>query len=254
MAVEKMVPEKQINEFVTELRRAAGQNLDAVILYGSAAGGEFHAGFSDVNLLCLLREISFANLAALTPAVERWTRKHPAPLLMTRQEVERSADVFAIEWLDMKQHHRALFGEDVLQGLTVSMHLHRAQVEYELREKLLLLRQQVLQAANHKQRLWELLLQGLPSFTTLFRHALIALGRPAPNSKRETLQFLAQRIEFDPSSFAQLLDIREGHLKREIVDVKDLCGRVLVAVEQVTAAVDTMLDSARPDSGAPRSE
>src|ERR1700685_3669285 len=87
------VPEKQINEFLTRLRQAAGENLESVILYGSAAGGEFHPEFSNVNLLCVLRESSSARLSALAPAVAWWTRhKHPAPLVLTRQELERSAD------------------------------------------------------------------------------------------------------------------------------------------------------------------
>jgi len=136
-----MVPEKQINEFVTRLREAAGDNLQSVILYGSAASGEFHPGFSNVNLLCLLRETSFSALNALAPAVKWWTRqKHHAPLLLTREELERSTDVFSIEYLDMQQHHKVLFGDDVLSALSIPMHLHRAQLEYELQEKLILLR------------------------------------------------------------------------------------------------------------------
>ncbi len=58
-----MVPEKQINEFVDRLRQAAGENLQSVILYGSAAGGEFHPEFSNVNLLCILRDTSFPGSA-----------------------------------------------------------------------------------------------------------------------------------------------------------------------------------------------
>src|SRR5580698_9844538 len=131
-----MVPEKQINEFVTRLRAASGENLLSVILYGSAADGEFHPEFSNVNLLCVLRETTFATLAAMAPAVEWWTRqKHHAPLVLTREEMERSTDVFSIEFLDMKQRHRVLFGADILASLKIPMHLHRAQLEYELREK-----------------------------------------------------------------------------------------------------------------------
>ena len=136
-----MVPEKQINEFVSRLRVAAGANLQSVILYGSAADGEFHPDFSNVNLLCILRESSFAALTAIASAVEWWTKqKHHAPLVLTERRIERSADVFSIEMLDMQQRHRLLFGDDVLSGLQVPMHLHRAQLEYELREKLILLR------------------------------------------------------------------------------------------------------------------
>ena len=82
------------------------------------------------------------------------------------------------------------------------MHLHRAQVEYELREKLILLRQRLMLAAGKERELWELLLRSLPAFATLIRHALIALGDAAPRTKREAIQALATRIPFDPSAVA----------------------------------------------------
>jgi hypothetical protein len=123
------------------------------------------------------------------------------------------------------------------------MNLHRAQVEYELREKLILLRQRLLLAAGDKSKLWELLLSSLPAFATLFRHVLITLGDAKPGSKREAIQALSNRIKFDPSAFLQLLDIREQKINRKQLDVSDVFTRYLAAVEQATAAVDTMLDS-----------
>jgi hypothetical protein len=239
-----MVVEKQLDEFVNRMRQAAGQNLQGVILYGSAAAGEFQSEFSHLNLLCLLRETSFASLAAIAPAAKWWQgKKHPAPLVMTREELERSADVFAIEVLDMQQHHRVLLGQDVLAGLHIPMHWHRAQVEYELREKLILLRQRLLEAAGRDARLWELLLQSVAAFATLFRHALIALGDVTPRRKREAVQALAARIPFDPSAVMQLLDVREYKVNRSQFDVQEVFTRYLAAVQQVVSAVDTMLDA-----------
>jgi predicted nucleotidyltransferase len=244
-----MVAEKQINEFISRLREVSGENLQSVILYGSAADGEFHPEFSNVNLLCILRESSFATLTALAPAVEWWTRqKHHAPLVLTREELERSTDVFSIELLDMQQRHRLLFGDDVLSGLHIPMHLHRAQLEYELREKLILLRERLLLAAGDKKRLWELLLGSLSTFTTLFRHGLIALGETPPKAKREAVQALAARIPFDASAFLQLLDIREHKAQAKQFVVTDVFSRYLTAVQQVTAAVDRMLDTPAPSS------
>jgi predicted nucleotidyltransferase len=240
-----MVPEKQIDDFITRLRQAAEDNLQSVVLYGSAATGEFHDDFSNVNLLCILREASFAKVAALAPAVEWWSRKQRhAPLVLTREELERSADVFSIELLDMQQRHRVLFGEDPLSGLNIPMHLHRAQLEYELREKLILLRERLLLHAGSEPRLWELLLGSFSAFATLFRHSLIALGEVAPHSKREVMQALATRIQFDPSAFLELLDIREHKADRKQFNVKDIFGRYLEAVQRITSAVDTILDSA----------
>src|SRR5437899_3011133 len=246
---DNMVPQQQINDFVIRLQQAAGTNLQSVILYGSAATAEFVAEFSDVNLLCILGETSFPALAKVAPVMEWWNKKkHPTPLVMTLEELSRSADVFAIELLDMREHHRVLLGNDVLKGLSVPMHLHRAQVEYELKEKLILLRQRLLSAAGDKSKLWELLLSSLPAFATLFRHVLITLGDPKPGSKREAIQTLSNRIKFDPSAFLQLLDIREHKIERKELDVTDVFARYLAAVEQATSAVDTMLDSSGPGS------
>jgi hypothetical protein len=244
-----MVPEKQIAEFIGRMRQAAGENLQSVILYGSAADGEFHPKFSNVNLLCVLRDASFGALQAVAPAVKWWTRqKHHAPLLLAREELERSADVFSIELLDMQQQHRMLYGEDVLQGLPIPMRLHRAQLEYELREKTILLRQRLLLASGNKNRLWELLLGSLSAFATLFRHVLVAMGDLAPKTRREGIQTLASRIPLDPSALLQLLDIRETKADRKQLDVSDVARRYLTAVQQVTAAVDKMPDSTGPGS------
>src|SRR5581483_388410 len=190
-----MIAEKQIAEFLSRMRQAAGENLQSVILYGSGADGEFHPNYSNVNLLCVLRETSFAALNDLAPAVHWWTRKkYHVPLLLTRDELKRSADVFSIELLDMREQHRVLYGEDVFEGLTIPMRFHRVQLEYELREKTILLRERML---------------------------------------------LARLIQLDPSAFLQLLDIREKKVDHKRLDVNDVAGRYLTAVQQITAAVDT---------------
>ena len=219
----------------------AGANLDSVILYGSAANGEFQKDFSNVNLLFIVRDTSLPSLRALSKAVRSWVREQPAPLIMTRAELERSTDVFSIELLDMKQHHRVLFGDDVVSGLEIPMSQHRIQVEYELREKLILLRQRATVANDDKQML-QLLVESVPSFSTLFRHALIALRQPASSSRREAITQLAALLKFEPSAFQTVLDVREKKIDAKKLDIQDLCSRYLSAVERVATAVDQALE------------
>jgi predicted nucleotidyltransferase len=240
-----MVPEKLIDDFVERMRAAAGTNLLAVILYGSAAAGDYVAEHSDVNLLCVLRETSYAAIEALAPAVAWWEKqKHRPPLLLSAEEMRRSADVFSIEFLDMRRHYRVLWGDDVLQTLEIPMRGHRAQVEYELREKTILLRQRLLAVAGNSDAKWELLLRSLPAFGTLFRHTLIALGDAGAGSKREAAAALAGKLGIDASVFGELLDVRERKKDRKSTNVDEIFARYLKLVEQVTAAVDKMLDPA----------
>jgi len=241
---ENAVPEKQIGDFVNQLREAAGPNLESVVLYGSAVSGEYDAEYSNVNLLVILKETSYSRLLALAPVVAKWTaQKRHAPLLITREELERSADVFSIELIDMQQQHRVLHGPDPIASLQIPRHLHRAQLEYELREKLILLRQRLLIEARETKRTWELLLRSLPAFTTLFRHALILQGQPVPATKRESVKALAALLGLDTAPFEQLLDIREHRADPRQFQVQEVAARYLAAVEQVTAAVDKILDS-----------
>ena len=238
-----MVPnEHKLQEFVTRARQAAGPNIEGIILFGSAVSGDFHPGLSDLNLFCVLHDSSFKALQALAPVVQWWNKqKQPPPLCMTRQDLGRSTDVFTIELMDMVQHHRVLYGEGVL-GLQIPTRLHRVQVEYELREKLILLRQHVLLAGDNPSRLWDVVLHSVPSFTTLFRHALIVLGG-ASLARREAVAALAKRLQFDASAIGQALDVREGKVNRKDLNVPDLCARYLAVIEKVTAAVDQALDS-----------
>jgi hypothetical protein len=238
-----MVPEEKIQEFVRRVRDAAGTNVESIILYGSAAAGDYHAEFSNLNLFCVLRDSSFAALQKLAPAMKWWqAQKQAAPLLMTRTELEATTDVFTIELMDMQRSYRVLHGEDVLKGLQVSLRWHRAQVEYELREKLVLLRQHALLALENDKQLWDLLVRSSASFVTLFRHALIALGEEAPAGKREAVERLSKKVGFDPAAFYQVLDVREHKKDLKSIDAKELFGRYLSAIEKVTAAVDKALE------------
>lgn len=234
-----MIPVDTIDEFVKRVREAGGANLESIILFGSAVAGDFHDGLSNLNMFCVLRDSSFKSLQALTPAAKWWDRKkQPPPLCMTRQELARSTDVFTIELLDMQQHHRVLFGTDALEGLQIPMNLHRVQVEYELREKLILLRQHLLIHSGDNARLLDLLQRSAPSFSTLFRHALIAVGNKSSMGRREAVQALSKRIGFDSSAMLHVLDVREHKGDAKKITVSDLVQQYLSAIEKVIDAVD----------------
>ncbi|SRR6266699_2367048 len=239
-----MAEEKLLSEFVEKVRTGAGGNLVSVILYGSAAKGEFHPQYSDLNLLCVLGDTSFMSLAKIAGAIEWWRgKKHHPPLVMTAQELKTSADVFSIEFVDMKQRYRVLYGDDGLRNLDVPLTLHRAQLEYELREKLFLLRQHILSAGNGDKQLWEVMLHSLSSFTTLFRHVLLEMGEEGRKHSREAVVELSERLNFDSSAFVQLMDVRAQKLDRKQLRAAEVAGRYLEVIGKVVAAVDTMQSS-----------
>jgi len=233
--------EHDLSQFVGRIARAAGDNLVSVVLYGSAARQEFDSEFSDVNLLCVVRELASAELATIAPAVSGWVRSgYAAPLIFSRHELERSTDVFAIEMLDIQQHHRVLYGEDVFRDLHVPMERHRAELEHELRTKLLLLRQHYLLVPADSKKLAALMLDSVSNFATLFRHTLLTLGGLPPRAKPEVIQELARRLRFDPRPFLDLLAVRDHSLESKALDVQTTFAGYLEGIEKVVAAVDDL--------------
>jgi hypothetical protein len=236
--------EAKLTELVERLKAVAGANLKALVLYGSAVTGEFHAKHSDLNTLCIVESAGAADLERLHSVVEWWTQEgNPSPFIFTFDELNRSADVFAIELFDIKQRHRMLVGADFLDNFDVPMRLHRLQVERELRTAWLRFRQALLAAPVKARNHLELMLASISTFCTLFRHALAALEAQIPAGKREAVDGVAGLTGADPSAFHAILDLREGKKKEKDLDIETTLQLYLEFIEVATNEVDRRFDA-----------
>jgi predicted nucleotidyltransferase len=236
-----MTVDKQLSELVERLKAAGGSNLLSVVLHGSAAANDFHPEYSDLNVLCVVGDLSPAAMSAFTPVLSWWSAfKHPAPLFFTRSEVQIAVDVFPIEMLDIKERHRVLHGQDLFRDLHVPMALHRVQLEHELRTKLLLLRQHYMSVSDDRERAGRLMLDSVSNFLALFRHAMIAMGETPSHRKNEVAHQITAKLGVDPAPFEQLLQVREKKLDPQKLDVEALFAAYLSAIEKVIQAVDAL--------------
>jgi hypothetical protein len=235
----KQKQEETLVQLVAKLKAALPDQLDAVVLYGSAVDHEFAHGFSDVNVLVTLRSADAAVLRAAAPVIDWWTKQgHPVPVVMNATELAQSADVFAIEFIDMQQRHRVLHGDDPLTTLYVPRDLHRVQVERELRTAGVKLRQAYL-LAKGDEAVSKLMGSSVSSFATLFRHALIVFGQEAPIEKRAAVEAIGRYLNIDVTAVLQVLDIREKSAPAK--DCGALFADYLAAVTRVTDEVDRRL-------------
>ncbi|HJT90128.1 MAG TPA: nucleotidyltransferase domain-containing protein [Bryobacteraceae bacterium] len=233
--------EKALEQLLEKLRRTFGDRLVSVVLYGSAATGDHHARFSDYNVLCVLTAITPRELRE-SEEIFRWWREqgNPSPLLLSEEEVRTSTDCFAIEFLDIQRHHRLLHGKDVVSGLAIDRSFYRAQVEHDLRAKLLRLRQKAAGMLSDEDLLRRLLLDSISTFCVLFRHALALHGIEPPAQKREIVERAGQQFGFDRGPFEKLLAIREERVKPREVEPVALLAPYLQGIGQVIDAVDRL--------------
>jgi predicted nucleotidyltransferase len=232
--------EDKLLELVDRLKQAQGERLRSVILYGSAAAGEHNEHFSDINVLCVLTEVASAELAASASIFEWWRKLgNPSPLLLSEQELRSSTDCFPIEFHDMQERRRVLFGPDVIADLAIDRTFYRAQVEMELRSKLLRLRQKAADVLANKPALLRLMIDSVPNFLVLARHALLVSGLPAGFRKREVARHLPD-ISVDATPFDTLLDLRDQSKLATDLDPAALFASYLKQIEALVGHVDQL--------------
>jgi predicted nucleotidyltransferase len=230
-----------LKELVTKLERAFHDRLISVVLYGSAASGDPHTKFSDLNVLCVLNQITPQELGE-GETVLRWWRErgHPPPLLMSEEEVHHSADSFPIEFRDMKDRRKVLYGMDVIADVRIDTKYYRAQVEHELRSKLFRLRQQAAHVLSDPAALLSLCVDSVSTFCILARHALVAAGVEAKTQRRAVVHQLAEMLHMDVAPFQLLLDVREDKTGPELGDPGELFARYLECIRRLVEFVDRL--------------
>jgi predicted nucleotidyltransferase len=229
----------ELKELVSKLEHAFHDRLVCVVLYGAAAAGdEHHAKFSDLNVLCVLKEITPRELGQAEPILKWWREhNHPAPTLMTEEEVHNSSDCFPIEFHDMKDRRKVLYGPDLIADVKIETAFYRTQVEHELRAKLYRLRQQGARVLSDPAGLLRLCVDSVATFTVLGRHALAAAGIEAKTQRRAVVQQMSDVLKMDVTPFETLLDIREDK-HGDSVDPGELFARYLQCIQRMVEFVD----------------
>lgn len=230
--------EKQTTDLVARLNGQLKAQLVSVVLYGSAAMEDWEANTSDINVLCVVDKLSAAELSKCEPIFQWWKGLgNPPPLLLTADEVRTSTDCFPMEFHDMRDHRRVLHGADVIGELNIDWCFYRAEVEHELRAKLIRLRQKAAESLSAPPRLLKLLADSLSTFCVLARHALVLSGGEPRYKKAEIIAAMEDRLRIRLEGAAQILTLRTGKPPAGI-DATMLFEKYLSEMEALVRFVD----------------
>ena len=197
-----MTPE----QFTEQLKKACGDNLGSVVLYGSAAAGDHIPGKSGYNTMLVLRDCGLNALKAVNTASKEWLKKdNPAPLLFTKDQLLFSGDSFPIELADMKDFNKTLHGENLLPGITIAPADLRLAVEREFKGKLLLLRRSYLLSGGDRKILAALMADSISEVLVLCRAALRLHTPKVPRTKLDCVTELKKHTDFDAAIFGSFM-------------------------------------------------
>jgi predicted nucleotidyltransferase len=232
-----------LDELVTQLRAAYGSVLRSVVLYGSAAagGGEHVAKKSDYNVLVVVDDVPLDRLKELASVTRAWREagNHP-PMTFTLREWKASSDIFAMEYADILERNRVLYGESPFDGISVRHADLRLQVEREAMGVLLRLRGGVLLAGTDSGEQLKLMSASLSALMIVFRGILRLAGRTPPHGYAEIAREVSALAGIDATPFETVA--KQQHDSKTISKerTRDVLGAYLDGMEAVTTYVSSL--------------
>lgn len=231
--------ERLLTGFVDGLRRIYAGDLVSVILYGSAASGEFAPRHSNVNILITLSDASLPAVAKAGRLLSAARYRLITPLFFTEEYIRTSTDVFPIEFLDMKENYRVLYGRDLLKDLRIDTKNLRFQCEQELKSKLINIRSGYL-AARSRADLERLLYRSFTSTIHIIRNVLRLKGTEPPYQKADILERVERSLGIDATAFNEILYAKAKSMKLTHNDIDGLLCRLVGSLETIAKLVDAM--------------
>ncbi len=162
-----------VKTFAEKLTAALGDNLQSITIIGSSLTKDFSPGQSDINTVLVLGRQTLDSLKSIAGMAKSMSKKKLAvPLLMTPDYIERSRDVFGIEFLDFQLTHQTILGSDPFTSLTFAKADVRLQCERELKATLIRLRQGYIASAGNRKLVRDMLISAVSGLVPLLRAML----------------------------------------------------------------------------------
>ena len=228
---------KIIEEFIKGLQNFYGNNLVSVILYGSAASGEYAGKRSNVNIAVILNDTSLSSLAKCSRLLNKRKFLIISPVFFTEDYIKHSTDVFPIEFIDMKENHVLLYGKDILNEITIGIKNLRFQCEQELKSKILNIKKLYIRIRN-KFILKNILFKSFTSSLHILRNLVRLKGREPSYRKEEVIDEISKEFAVDLSCLRKILDAKNKNTRLRYKDIDELFACLVETLENISDKVE----------------
>jgi predicted nucleotidyltransferase len=226
----------KLEELVRQLQLAYGAGLRSVVLFGSAVAGEHNPKKSDYNILVVVDSLPLDKLRAVAAVSKAWAEDgNPPPLTFTSNEWRSSADIFPMEYADILERHRVLFGAPPFEGIKVAPSDLRLQVEQQTMGKLLQLRQATMGAGGDSRLQLEVLEKSLSTLMVIFRGVSRLHGQVPSQDYEELTRQLGQRAGFASDPFVKVIRHVRGTEKIARESAAGILEAYLAAMERLVS-------------------
>jgi hypothetical protein len=233
--------QKLLQTYVKQVKSVFGEQLEGMLLYGSAVRGEFLPGRSNLNILLLVSSYDSAVLKKYSGLHRQWSKEQVVvPLFLTEEEMHMSAAVFPLEYMEIQEQHRVLGGRDPFIGFHVKTDRLREAVVQGLTSNVLRLRQRYVEGAGSDDATMILLPLSITSTLPLLRGVQRLLGRPVLSHSDAVINDVAELLKLDLQGLQEAWLLKRGQISPGPHEVPRLFDRYLQTATLLTRAVEQL--------------
>ena len=234
--------QKLLQTYVKDVKGVFGEQLEGMLLYGSAVRGEFLPGRSNLNILLLVSSYDSAVLKQYSALHRHWSKEQiVVPLFLTEEELHTSAAVFPLEFLEIQEQHRVLGGHDPFIGFHVKTDRLRDAVVQGLTSNVLRLRQRYVEGGGSDDATLILLPLSITSFIPLLRGVQRLIGRPVLSHSDAVIKDVADQLKLDLQGLLDAWLLKRGQISPGPREVPRFFDRYLQAATLLALAVAQLL-------------
>ncbi len=235
-----------LDKYLTQLKKDWHSDLEGVLLFGSAARGDFIAGRSNINILVIVRHLS-VDLLQRAGRLHRQWGKHQivAPLMMIEKELRGSCHLFPLEYLQMQDSHVLLAGRDPFATWQIEDKRLGWQCEQELMANLFRLRQRFVEGEGRAEAIQALLILSITAVLPCVRGLLRVLGQTSKGRDVQILERLPQALQFEPTVLLEMLHMKRGMSSPGSLEWPKAYERYLQNLESLCKRVQTIRQEGR---------
>ena len=234
--------QKLLQTYVKDVKGVFGEQLEGMLLYGSAVRGEFLPGRSNLNILLLVSSYDSAVLKQYSALHRHWSKEQiVVPLFLTEEELHTSAAVFPLEFLEIQEQHRVLGGHDPFIGFHVKTDRLRDAVVQGLTSNVLRLRQRYVEGGGSDDATLILLPLSITSIIPLLRGVQRLIGRPVLSHSDAVIKDVADQLKLDLQGLLDAWLLKRGQISPGPREVPRFFDRYLQAATLLALAVAQLL-------------
>ncbi|MBU4319185.1 MAG: hypothetical protein KKF30_18155 [Proteobacteria bacterium] len=227
--------------FMEEILSKAGSLVHSVYMTGSALTKNYDPKHSNINSILVLHQMDLKLLEWLAPLGKKYGKKRlAAPLIMTPAYIQKSLDVFPIEFLNIKLIHHRLLGDDLFENIEINLSDLRNQCEREVKVKLINLWQNYLSASGDRKVLTDDFIRSFSGYIPLFRGLILLKGRLPPILNEEVLVELERVTSVNTMVFKLVLKEKKERKTLSATELNTLFEDYHAAMDKLGDIVDAM--------------